>query len=178
MSEGLIDLAHLGGEMRLPDGLEWAEVPPGEFISFVRNGHPAIADWGEEAWYRHGHVKVSSVATNVRSPVDEAPLKTGVERRIAARISEFSAVGPLVAESDLIVTLPALTMAWDMETYGLVPLRPLTQMAPLRIRFFWSSRMANDPALVWIRDIVLDSYRAAHEEARELVNTRLRLATL
>ena len=118
------------------------------------------------------------MATNVRSPVDETPLKPGAVRRIAARISEFSAVGPLVAESDLIVTLPALAMAWDLEAYGLVPLRPLMQIAPLRNRFFWSSRMANDPALTWIREIVLDSYRAAYEEARELVNTQMRLTTL
>ena len=32
VSEGHIDLAHLGGEMRLPDGLDWVEVPPGEFF--------------------------------------------------------------------------------------------------------------------------------------------------
>ena len=78
----------------------------------------------------------------------------------------------------MIVTLPALAMAWDMEAYGLVPLRPLMQIAPLRNRFFWSSRMANDPALIWIREIVLDSYRAAFEEAKELVDTRLKLAAL
>ena len=177
VSEGHIDLAHLGGERHLPDGLEWAELPPMEFVSFVRSGHPAIADWGEDAWYRHGHIKVASVATNIRSPVDEAPLKPDTERRIAARISEFSAVGPLVAASDLIVTLPPLVMAWDMETYGLVPLPPLTCVAPLRVRFFWSSRMANDPALIWIRGLVLDAYRAAHKEAVELVSARSNYTT-
>ena len=177
VSEGHIDLAHLGGELRLPDGLEWEEMPQMEFISFVRNGHPAIADWGAEAWYRHGHIKVASVATNIRSPVDEAPLKPGTERRIAARISEFSAVGPLVAETDLIVTLPPVVMASVMETYGLVPLRPLMRMDPFRVRFYWSSRMTNDPALVWIRELVLDAYRAAHKEAEALVNARLESAT-
>nr|WP_281496022.1 LysR family transcriptional regulator [Marivita sp. S6314] len=173
VSEGHIDLEHLGGERRLPDGLDWAEMPPMEFISFIRNGHPAIADWGEEAWYRHGHIKVASVATDIRSPVDEVAPKPGTERRIAARISEFSAVGPLVAESDLIVTLPPVVMASVMETYGLVPLRPLMRMDPFHVRFFWSSRMANDPALVWIREIVLDAYRVAHEDATALVTARL-----
>ncbi len=177
VSEGHIDLAHLGGERRLPDGLDWAEMPPMKFISFVRTGHPAIADWGQGAWYRHGHIKVASVATNIRSPVDEVAPKPGTERRIAARISEFSAVGPLVAESDLIVTLPPVVMASVMETYGLVPLRPLTQMAPFRVRFFWSSRMANDPALIWIRELVLDAYRAAHKDAEALVGARLKSAT-
>ena len=173
VAEGQIDLANLGGNRSLPEGLEEAEMPPMNFVSFVRKGHPALSDWGQEAWRRYGHIKVA-IENEVRSPVDEVGRNPETDRRIAARVSEFSAVGPLLADSNLIATLPPEIMAWDMETYGLVPLPAIVPLPPFRVRFFWSSRNANDPALVWIRDMVLDAYRAAHDEATAMVEDKLR----
>jgi DNA-binding transcriptional LysR family regulator len=172
VAEGLIDLAHLGGERRLPDGLVETEMPPMNFVSFVRQGHPAIDTWGPEAWLRYDHVKVA-IHNEVLSPVDEVSIPARSERRIGALISEFSGVGPLLASSDLIATLPTIIMAEDMETYGLVPLPELAAIPPFRARFFWSSRTANDPALVWVRKLVLDAYRAAHDAAETRVRSRL-----
>jgi len=172
VSEGHIDLAHLGGERSLPDGLVEAELPPMEFFGFVRKGHPALSDWGLDAWNHYGHIKVV-IDNEVRSPVDEATRETSPGRRIAARISEFAAVGPLLAASDLIATLSTGVMAWDMETYGLVALPPITPMPPFRARLFWSSRTANDPAHAWIRDLVLNAYLRAHEEAERIVQSGL-----
>lgn len=172
VSEGHIDLAHLGGERSLPDGLDEAEMPSMKFVSFVRNGHPALSDWGPDAWSHYGHIKVA-IDNEVRSPVDEATREAAPDRRIAARISEFAAVGPLLAASDLIATLSTEVMAWDMETYGLVPLPPVKPVPPFRARFFWSARTANDPAQTWVRDLVLNAYRAAQHEAEALVNARL-----
>lgn len=169
--EGQIDLAHLGGDRVLPDGVDEAEMPPMNFTSFVRDGHPAITQWGPEAWNRYGHIKVA-ITNTARSPVDEGASEPSAGRRIAARISEFSAVGPLLASSDLIATLPPEIMAWDMETYGLVPLPAIDPIPPFRARFFWSSRTANDPAMVWVRNLVMDAYCDAHTEATALVAMR------
>ena len=168
VAEGHIDLANLGGDRVLPDGVDEQEMPPMKFTSFVRAGHPAIKHWGPEAWNHYGHIKVA-ITNAARSPVDEASSAPRSGRRIAARISEFSAVGPLLASTDLIATLPPEIMAWDMQTYGLVPLPAIDPIPPFRVRFFWSSRTANDPAMVWIRDLVMDAYRDAHKEATALV---------
>lgn len=172
VAEGHIDLAHLGGERRLPVGLDEAEMPPMDFVSFVRKDHPGIQNWGPDAWRRYGHIKVA-IDNEVSSPVDEAAGTPEADRRIAARISEFSAVGPLLAASDLIATLPAEIMAWDMETYGLVPLPAINPLPPFRARFFWASRTAKDPALMWVRGLVFDAYRAAHKEAEAMVQIKL-----
>ncbi len=172
VSEGLIDLAHLGGERSLPDGLDEAEMPPLNFVSFVREGHPAIADWGPEAWLHFSHIQVA-IGNEVRSPVDRAVQDASQDRRIGALISEFAAVGPLLANSDMIATLPTMIMAWDMQDYGLRPMPPISPIPPFRARFFWSSRTANDPALVWVRDLVLKAYQAAHKEAEEIIQSGL-----
>ena len=173
VAEGQIDLAHLGGDRVLPDGVEEQEMPPMHFVSFVRKGHPALDHWGPEAWNRYGHIKVA-ITNEARSPVDEGSSGSSSDRRIAARVSEFSAVGPLLASSDLIATLPPEIMAWDMETYGLVPLSAINPIPPFRGRFFWSSRTANDPAMVWVRRLVMGAYREAHAEATALVAACMR----
>jgi DNA-binding transcriptional LysR family regulator len=173
VSEGLIDLAHLGGEMALPDGLDEVDLPPLRFVSLVRAGHPALADWGPEAWRRYPHVQVK-IGNEVTSAVDAARQPGAPDRRVGALISDCAAVGHLVANSDMIATLPTLLMAWDMAQYGLRPLPPAFPVPPFRARFFWSSRTTNDPALIWVRDLVLDAYRSAHDEAEALFQGALR----
>ena len=164
VAEGLVDIAHLGGETRLPDGLEEVEVPGFRWTSFVRAGHPALANWGDKAWSDYPHVQVN-ISNDSRSPFDKPADAEPPERTIGALISEFSSLGPLLASTDLIGTFPRVLMAWDMETYGLRPLLPQTTPPPFRTRFFWSSRLANDPASKWIRDLVIRTYTELHDEA-------------
>lgn len=168
VAEGLVDIAHLAGETRLPDGLDEIEVPGFMWTSFVREDHPALADWGPEAWSAYPHVQVT-IANDTPSPFDRSGRAWWPDRRIGARISEFSSLGPLLASSDLIGTFPRILMAWDMKTYGLRPLRPPITLPPFLTRFFWSSRLVNDPASRWIREIVLQTYTELHLEADRMV---------
>jgi len=172
VAEGLVDIAHLGGETRLPDGLEEVEVPGFTWTSFVRAGHPALANWGPKAWSTYPHVQVN-ISNDVRSPIDSPADADPAERTIGALISEFSGLGHLLANSDFIGTFARVLMAWDMETYGLRPLSPQITPTPFRARFFWSSRLANDPASKWIRDIVIQTYIEMHEEADRMVERAL-----
>lgn len=172
VAEGLVDIAHLGGETRLPDGLDEIEVPSFVWNSFVRAGHPALDDWGPEAWATYPHVQVS-IANAARNPIDRRSRDPAPDRRIGALISEFSSIGPLLANSDLIATFPRVMMAWDMEAHGLRALVPPIDIAPFRTRFFWASRLASDPASKWIRDIVIDTYTDLHEKADRMVDRAL-----
>jgi DNA-binding transcriptional LysR family regulator len=168
VAEGLVDIAHLGGETRLPDGLEEVEAPDFKWTSFVRAEHPALANWGREAWSTYNHVQVA-IANDARNPLDRSANAKPPDRNVGALVSEFSSLGPLLASTDLIGTFPRVLMAWEMETYGLRPLPPQSTLAPFRTRFFWSSRLANDPASKWIRDIVLQTYNELHIEADRMV---------
>jgi len=171
-AEGLVDIAHLAGETRLPDGLDEVEAPDFQWTSFVHAGHPALADWGPEAWSTYSHVQVT-ISNDAPNPVDRPADPRSPERRIGALISEFSSLGPLLASTDLIGTFPRIMMAWDMDTYDLRPLTPAISLPPFRTRFFWSSRLTNDPASKWIRDIVLRSYAECHHEANVRVERAL-----
>jgi len=172
VAEGLVDIAHLAGETRLPDGLEEIEVPSFKWTSFVRAGHPALANWGSDAWSTYNHVQVA-ISNDARSPFERSSEGSPPDRNIGALISEFSSLGSLLASTDLIGTFPRILMASEMETYGLRPLPPQTTLAPFRTRFFWSSRLANDPASKWIREIVLQTYVELHHTTDRMVEQAL-----
>lgn len=172
VSEGLLDLAHLAGETRLPDGLNEVEVPGFHWTTFVRADHPALSNWGPEAWSTYPHVQVN-ISNDAPSPFDRPGGTAPPARTIAALISEFSSLGPLLANSDFIATFPRILLAWDMQTYGLRPLPPQIHLPEFRTRFFWSSRLANDPPSQWIRDLVVRTYIEVHEEAEQMVERAL-----
>lgn len=168
VADGRIDLAHLGGETRLPDGLDEVDMPPFIWTTFLRHDHPARKNWGLDAWQTWPHVQVN-IANAVRSTLDTRLIEAKVTRRIGALISEFASVGPLLSRTDLLGTFPAILLAPDMQAWGLHPLPPPVELAPYRVRFFWSSRLANDPGSKWIRGIVLESYADMHRAAETAV---------
>jgi DNA-binding transcriptional LysR family regulator len=162
--EGLVDLAHLGGDLTLPEGLEIAAADPFRWITFARRDHPAIADWSLEAWRRWPHLQVR-IGNNVRSPVEVRSAAPDASRHIGAIIAEASGVGGVLAESDFLATFSPLMMYWQMQTHGLVALKPPIDLPVFPIRFYWSARLANDPGSVWFRTLVLTTYAKLNREA-------------
>ncbi|UPH71160.1 LysR family transcriptional regulator [Abyssibius alkaniclasticus] len=164
LSEGLIDIAHLGGEPRLPDGLQEQVMEPFSWVSFVRKGHPGLRNWGLEAWHRYPHLMVN-VTRALRNPFSQTFGGSTDRRRITTMVADSSAVASILAQSDFIATFPALLLAWDMEAHGLCALKPPVALDQVKVRFFWSSRLAQDAGSIWIRSIVIETYRALQFEA-------------
>lgn len=162
--EGMIDLAHLGGEPRLPDGLEAQVIEPFTWVTFARKGHPACENWGLEAWNRYPHLMVN-VTRSLRNPFPETSDSDVAARRVTSMIGDSAGVASILANSDFLATFPAILLAWDMEAHGLQALKPPVDLDPVLVRFFWSSRLANDAGSVWIRSIVIETYRRLQAEA-------------
>lgn len=164
LSEGLIDLAHLGGEPRLPEGLEEQVMEPFSWVTFARRDHPACADWGLEAWRRYPHLMVN-VTRSMRNPFPATSQGDSGARRVSAMIGDSAGVASLLEKSDFLATFPAMLLAWDMEAFGLRAMKPPVDLGPVLVRFFWSSRLANDAGGTWIRSIVVETYRRLQAEA-------------
>ena len=164
VAEGQIDIAHVGGEIRLPNGVDVHVAQPFTWVTFVRKDHPAVSNWGTDAWTTWPHIIVNA-GNDVRDPIDEAICGLGMTRNIGARIFDFPGVAPLLAKTNMLGTFPPLTMVDDMHIYGLRALRPPLPLRPFTSRFFWSSRLANDPGNRWIRGIVLEIYTKLQQSA-------------
>lgn len=166
LSEGLVDLAHLGGEPRLPDGLAQQVMEPFSWVTFARQGHPACDDWGLEAWRRYPHLMVN-VTRSMQNPFPITSQDDTGARRVSAMIGDSAGVASLLAKSDFLATFPAMLLAWDMEAFGLRAMKPPVDFDPVLVRFFWSSRLANDAGSIWIRSIVIEAYRLVQSEAEQ-----------
>jgi DNA-binding transcriptional LysR family regulator len=94
VADGQVDLA-LGAIETIPEGAVARVLPPLKRYTFARDGHPALEDWGREAWIFWPHIVVG-MAEAARQTVEERVAQLGVERRVGARIPEFSGVGPLL----------------------------------------------------------------------------------
>jgi len=171
LSEGLIDLAHIGGRPRLPEGLQQQVMEPFSWVTFARKDHPACARWGMEAWRSFPHLMVN-VTRSMNNPFPVTAEGGAGGRRVNAMIGDSAGVASLLAQSDFLATFPAMLLARDMDAYGLRAMKPPFTLDPVLVRFFWSARLANDAGGTWIRSIVIEAYRQAQAEAEKRLSDK------
>ena len=164
VAEERIDLALLGADKPLPDGLMERVMPPLARHTFLREGHPALKTWGRQAWLDWPHVMVG-MSDAARQTVEDRIARDGMERRIGARIPDFSGIGPLLARSNMLATNVKPFLGADMATYGLVARRPPVDLPDITFRFFWSARLTADPGNAWLRRIVIGAYETLCADA-------------
>lgn len=164
VAEGQVDIAFVASTVALPEGLEREEVAALEWATFARRDHPALASWGVAAWKQWPHLVVQ-IDNTVASPVTEVGGAIARGRVIAARVPNFSCVAPMLAHTDLLATLPAIVMDGVLEPYGLCALSPPFALPPFPHRFVWSSRLANDPAVRWLRERLAQCFAEVREGA-------------
>lgn len=150
VAEGQVDVAFVASAVDLPPGVAAEEAGELHWMTFARKNHPAIESWGAAAWERWPHV-IAGIGNRLQSPVIGAVGGMPGKRTVAARVPNFSAVPPLLAQTDLLATLPAIVMDDALERFGLCALPPPIPLRPFPHRFIWSARLANDPAIRWIR---------------------------
>src|SRR5262249_14631622 len=109
VAEGLIDIAIVPSELRLPQGVTGETAGALTWRCFARTKPPAFRDWNATAWQGAAHLMVR-VGDAVPSPVDVAAAAAGLKRTIAGWVPNFCAVAPILAGSDLLSTLPTLAM--------------------------------------------------------------------
>jgi DNA-binding transcriptional LysR family regulator len=168
VAAGLIDIAELGGSTPLPEGLEVFQGKPWTWLTYARKDHPALDDWGIEAWTKWPHLKLR-IGNTVPSPVEEAAKGGGPKRRIGAYIPTGLGVGPLVALTNMLATFPPIGIREALKDFGLRVLEPPFPIAPMPVRFLWSSRLANDPGSKWFRAIVMAVFSEEQLKAEEAV---------
>jgi DNA-binding transcriptional LysR family regulator len=165
-----IDLALLGADKALPEGLMERRMPTLERYTYMRRGHPAADDWTRQAWLDWPHVMVG-MASAARQTVEKRAARDGLDRRIGAHLPEFSGVAPLLARTDMLGTTVPFFMVGDMETYDLIAKRPPVDLPDITFRFFWSARLSEDPGQKWLRSVIIGAYEATQKRS-EMQRTR------
>lgn len=79
----------------------------------------------------------------------------GLSRRVLLHLPHFMSVPQLVANSDMIATVPHALGAW-YEGRDLKILPPPISCPQIELHQFWHRRMSDDPIVLWLRRLVAD----------------------
>lgn len=150
VAEGLVDLAFLPDAYKRPDGVAASTPWALPWACFMRAGHPALENWGRERWSAWPHIVVST-GDHADSPVSIAAGKVHLKRRTGMVVPTFSAAAPLLEQTDMIATLPALALADAVRQFGLQACPMPFDMPAMPHVVVWSARLTNDPASAWVR---------------------------
>ncbi len=151
VAEGLVDIAIVPSELRLPQGVTGEAVGALEWRCYGRAKHPAFRDWNAAAWTRAAHLMVR-VGDAVASPVDVAASAAGLTRSVAGWVPNFGAMAPVLAATELISTLPMLAMKDALRAYRLERVPVPFALPPLPHAMVWCSGRNRDGGLIWLRE--------------------------
>jgi DNA-binding transcriptional LysR family regulator len=96
----------------------------------------------------------------------EALLKEkGITRRVQLKTVNFLPVPSIIANTDMIVTVPRSIADYFIRIEKLRMVEPPINIKPYPIRQFWHPRFHTDPAVKWLRESVVRLFGTAASEA-------------
>lgn len=124
-------------------------------VCLMRADHPLADGPISLEGYASASHALLSITGKGGGRIDDVLKKEGLSRRIAVRIPHFLTISAVIANTDLIITVPELLAEQVMQD-GLC-VRPLPE--PLETPSFtvsqiWHERFTADPAHMWLRRIV------------------------
>lgn len=155
LQDGEVDLA-VGFMPQLDAGFYQQVLFAQHFVCLAARDHPRIAArLSKVAFSREGHVVVGSSGTG-HAIVDKVLERAGVLRQVVLRVPSFLGVARIVAETELIATVPVL--------YGeLMAMREQIRVLPLPhavprydVKQHWHARFHTDPGNAWLRRTIAE----------------------
>lgn len=152
LASGELDLA-LVTPQSMPQSLKTRPLYDETFLCALRRGHPAAArPLDLDAFCALDHALVSPAGGGFVGVVDEALGRLGRTRRVVVSLTSFLVAPQLVAESDLICTVPTrLARRWSG---ALTVMAPPCEVGAFSVHMGWHPRAHSDPAQRWLRDQV------------------------
>lgn len=93
--------------------------------------------------------------------VDAALARQGLSRRVAMTVPSAALVADVLRATDLVATIPRRAGEWLAATDRVRLFALPIEMPGWAMRTVWATRNANDPALAWLREQLLDVAAAA-----------------
>jgi len=155
MASGHVDLA-LGSLPQLQSGFFQQALFRQPYVALMRAGHPLAASrkpLGAAQYRQAAHVRVVAAGTS-HGQVDTALERLGVTRQVHLTVPHYVALGHVLADTDLIATVPERFAQRALGPFNLV-MRALTLRLPTNtIHQLWHAHLHRDPGHLWLRGLV------------------------
>lgn len=162
LHEGRLDLA-IGNWLPMGAGYGRAELFCEGFV-VVMSGDNALARGGltAEAYARARHVDYRPGGESyrvLRDALDEALPQEMQARHIALTAGHGLGLAAIIANSDLLLTLPSRLAAAMLAEHGGLTMEPLPYATPsVMVSMQWHERTSQDPALLWLRHQLVELF--------------------
>jgi DNA-binding transcriptional LysR family regulator len=127
------------------------------FVCVVRDGHPALRRRARrldvETFVALSHVQIAPRGGR-GGPVDDWLAQAGRSRHVALRIADFLVAPIVVAQTDLVLTLPSRIAQEFAKLHGLRVLEPPGELPGITMWQVWHQRRRQEPAHAWLRGVL------------------------
>lgn len=159
LRRGELDLA-LGFFPEVGNEFQQAALFEESFVCVTRRDHPALkkGKLSLESFCQLSHALITTSGSGL-SPVDEMLRQRGLSRRVALRIPHFLAAPLVVAQTELVLTLPARVAEIMAARFPLQISPPPLPLRSFGISQVWHGRAHHDPVQIWLRQMLLETAR-------------------
>lgn len=129
------------------------------YVCITRTDHPQIGDsLSLKQYLEASHAIVSAPGTG-HDVVERVLAEKGYKRRIALHVTHFLAIPLIVANTDLVVTIPTMLAESYLPAGNIKILTPPLKMPVYAIKQYWHERFHEDPANRWLRELFCEMFR-------------------
>lgn len=168
LESGESDLA-LGYMPELEAGFYQQQLFEQGFACVVRKDHPRIDKRITAAMFkRERHVAITAPGTG-HELLERELHRVGVQRQLALSLPTLPGLGNLLAQTDLVATVPQRVAQMLMRIASVKALPPPHELPTFAMKQHWHERFHQDPANRWLRSLVADLFlddRPANAGAR------------
>lgn len=128
------------------------------FACVVRKTHPRVEKRLTMAMFkRERHVAITAPGTG-HELLQQQLGRMGVERQVALSLPTLPGLGNLLAQSDLIATVPERVAQMLVRIAAVKSLSPPFEMTAFAIKQHWHERFHHDPANRWLRSLLAELF--------------------
>ncbi|MDO8778286.1 MAG: LysR family transcriptional regulator [Burkholderiaceae bacterium] len=128
------------------------------FACVVRKTHPRVEKRLTMAMFkRERHVAITAPGTG-HELLQQQLGRMGVERQVALSLPTLPGLGNLLAQSDLIATVPERVAQMLVRIAAVKSLSPPFEMSAFAIKQHWHERFHHDPANRWLRSLLAELF--------------------
>jgi DNA-binding transcriptional LysR family regulator len=159
MERGQVDLA-LGHLPALTTDFHQRHLFMQRYVCLFRRGHALDAPAPSRTAYADAeHAVVVSAGTG-HGRVDEILDRAVPGRRVRVRVPHFVALADLLESSDLVATVPEVFAQRSARHFALAYRPHPIELPPIEIRMFWHAKHHDDPAIGWLRELIVRRFAA------------------
>lgn len=148
LADGRYD-ALIGSAGMQSDDLRTTSLGSWPWAVYGRAGHPAFEDWSVTTWSAYPHLQVRPAAFTGKGPTDRRTAELGIRRTVQAVVPHFSMAAPVLAQTDLLLTVPSVTMGDTAVAYDLDHRQLPFDLAPLELSLFRNAAEGDEPGVRW-----------------------------